>query len=448
MNRFQFRTQILLRLGGILVFGYGAFYVVTETPFWLLTFWLILFAVLVFVDLIRFIERSNRELSNFLMAIRQNDFSNVYPERHSRTKSLYHAFNVITREFIKIRSEKESNFHFLQTIVEHSGVPLLAYDLKTLKVSIINQSAKDLFHIPHLTKTSALERVSEELRMNVETLESDEKILLKVEIRGELFYLSLIAKEIVLQETRFKVVAFHNINSELDQKEIESWQKLIRVLTHEIKNSVIPISTLSEVINQMVTTKDGEPISMTALSEEDAEDLRTSLQTIEKRSKGLVRFVASYGDLARVPKPEFEKCDLSELIRRVVDLESSIARSNGITIKTMLPSNGSLVNIDPQLIEQVLINIVKNALEVLYGQENGIIEITLSGHDQKTIKVFDNGPGMDAETLDNIFVPFFTTKQEGTGIGLSLARQIIRAHKGNLRVVSHPGQGATFEIVL
>ncbi len=445
----RFRIQIVLRLILILVFGWAAFYFIARTSFWLLFFWFILFAILLLIDLVRYVEKSNRDLSNFLVAIQQNDFSNIYPEKKSRSKALYRAFNIITREFIKLRSEKESNFHFLKTVVEHSGVPLLAYDTRQRKITLVNEAAKELFHIPHLTKLESLSRINQELLDTVMDLKSNEKVLLKTEINGEIFHLSVLAKELVLQQERFKVLAFHNINSELDQNEIESWQKLIRVLTHEIKNSVIPISTLTEVINHMIIDEEGRPISLSDLDEEENDDLRTSLQTIEKRSKGLVRFVASYGDLAKVPRPQLEVCDVKELISQIVDLERQEAEKRGITITTDLPDREVTHLLDQQMMEQVLINLIKNAIEVLDGQKDARIILSLTKPGQSvSIRVMDNGPGMDRDTLENIFVPFYTTKEGGSGIGLSLSRQIVRAHKGNLRVSSKPGEGTVFEIMI
>ncbi len=449
MDFLNFRIQIVVRLIIIVLLGYGAFYVIAETTFWLLAFWFTLFSILLFIDLLRYVERSNRDLGHFLMAIKQNDFSNVYPENRKRSKNLYQAFNVITREYIKLRSEKESNFHFLKTVVEHSGVPLLAYDKSDEQITLINESAKNLFHIPHLTKMESLARVNEDVLKVSRALESDEKILLKTEIGGELIHLSITSKELLLQDQRHKVLAFHDINSELDQNEIESWQKLIRVMTHEIKNSVIPISTLAEVANQMMVNNDGNTISLKELDSEDEDDLKTSLSTIEKRSKGLVRFVTSYGDLAKVPKPQLEECDLNEIITQIVDLEKPEGEKYGVRIGKDIPKVPTMLMLDAQMIEQVLINLIKNGIEVLDGQENALIDISLTRNQQSVqIIVRDNGPGMDKETLENIFVPFFTTKEKGSGIGLSLSRQIIRAHKGSLKAWSRPGEGARFEINL
>ena len=235
----------------------------------------------------------------------------------------------------------------------------------------------------------------------------------------------------------------------MDQNEIESWQKLIRVLTHEIKNSVIPISTLTEVISHMVTQEDGSNLSLSSLSEEDEKDIRKSLQTIEKRSKGLVKFVSSYGDLAKIPQPQLEEFDIKNLIRQIISLEKTEANKKDIKISFSSGKKEVIIKADPQLLEQVLINLIKNAIEALNGQKDGEVTVFMEQSEQLTsIKIKDNGPGMDQEILNNIFIPFFTTKKGGSGIGLSLSRQIIRAHKGNLKVSSKLGEGSVFEITL
>ncbi len=444
----KFGVAVIIRIILILLLGFGAIYVITFTPYWLIFCWLVLFVFVGIIELLYFIDRTNRDLSNFLLAIRQNDFSNVYPENAKNRPGLYHAFNVITSEFMKLRNEKESNYQFLKTVVEHSGIPILAVN-ETGNIVLANEALKELLDIPHITKLESLNRISGLLYKAVSELESDEKALVKVEVNKELIHLSVQAKELFLMQEKHKIVAFHNINSELDQNEIESWQKLIRVLTHEIKNSVIPISTLSEVINQMLKGEESEHISLSSLNEEDEEDLKSAVNTIEKRSKGLVRFVTSYGDLAKVPKPKPENCDVKHMINQIVKLESVVAARQNIKIKTQLPDEKCYFDLDSQLIEQVLINLIKNGIEAMNEQGEGELTIALQPLSRGLhIEISDTGPGMDKETMENIFVPFFTTKKDGSGIGLSLSRQIIRSHGGSLKVRSTPGKGTAFEILL
>ncbi|MEQ8546525.1 MAG: ATP-binding protein [Cyclobacteriaceae bacterium] len=445
----KFRINVIVRVFLTLAFGFSAFVIIVETPFWPLGCWLVLFTIVTTINLIYYVEKSERELSDFLMAIKQHDFTTNYSITKPSEKKLHQAFNIITREFVAIRGEKESNYHFLKTVVEHSGVPLIAYNQDKEQLILANKAVKDLFHLPHFTKLSSLSRISPELVAKIRELATDEKVLIKVTINDESLYLSITVKELVLQSRLLKVVAFHNINAELEQQEVESWQKLIRVLTHEIKNSVIPISTLAEVINDMFKDLEEANQSIRDMGEEDIDDLALSIKTIEKRSKGLVKFVTSYGNLAKVPKPKFEKCELTNLVRGIVQLEDAFLKKNKIKVTTNLPTSQFLVNIDQEMIEQVVINLIKNAVEAIIESRipDGHIVVSLVKNPHLlSLEISDNGPGIDQETLDNIFVPFFTTKKEGSGIGLSLSKQIMRAHRGNIKVRSEVGNGTTFEL--
>lgn len=441
-----FRSKILIRILLILVFGYAAIYVLTQTYFWLLSIWLALFAVIVFFNLLKFLERSKRELSNFLVGIQQNDFSNSYSQKalNKQDIELHYAYTVISEEFQKLRREKESNYQFLQVIVEHSGIPMIGFLEESGEVTLMNEAAKDLFNKPHLKHIKALRKIDRQLEDAVQNLESGQKRLLKVLINNELLNLSVFSKEIKLDDKLYKLISFQNIKAELDEKELESWQKLIRVLTHEIKNSAIPISTLTEVVNEMIIGEDGNLKDLSALEQDDLEDLSLGLRTVEKRSKGLVSFVNAYGELARVPSPKIQNIKLPEFLSDIKRLLINEMEKNQVTLELDHPDSLS-VQADPELIEQVLINLLKNAREAL--KDNKEAKITLKASEANgrvIIAVIDNGHGIDDETLENIFVPFYTTKTEGSGIGLSLSRQIMRAHRGTLTVHSEVDVGTEF----
>jgi len=443
-----FRINVIARICLSVFFGLIGWYAYFETPFWLVSFWMLVFFILSIAETIRYVERSERDVSNFLLAIKQNDFTNHYPSGN-RANHLQSAFNLITSSFIKLRNEKESNFHFLQTIVEHSGVPLLAYHVQNEEISLVNKSMKDLLGLPHLTKLSSLGHVDHKIVETIRALGNDEKVLLKIQLKNDFAHLSITGKEMVVDGDLNKVISMHNIDAELDQKEVESWQKLIRVMTHEIKNSVIPISTLTEVINDMIDVESDQS-SLEHLTKDDQEDLIISLRTIEKRSKGLVKFVTSYGDLAKVPKPQFQLTDLNELIEDVVHLQEKTIQKTGVTVELDLPNPPIVISLDCEMIEQVLINLIKNASEAIEDSdsEKQIINLRLTKSASEVIlTVSDTGSGIEQDILDQMFTPFFTTKSEGSGIGLSYGKQVMRAHKGNLRAHSVLGEGSTFEMI-
>lgn len=439
-----FKINLIIRVSLVFLLGFGAMYIAVFTPFWLVSAWLILFTVLSLIVLISFLEKDRRELSSFLTAIQQNDFTNNYPSSNKKKNDLYHAFNVISSEFRKVRSQKESNFHFLQAIVEHTEVPLICFGIHDKKITLMNEAAKALFQKPFFNSLDSLKGVNKKLPQLLLNLSSGQKELHTININNQAIPLSIIAKELVLETERFKLIAFHNIKNELEEKELESWQKLIKVLTHEIKNSAIPISTLSSVISQMIIDDHGALKDISQLAPEDADDLKNGLNTVEKRSKGLASFISAYGQLSRLPEPNLQTIHLTELFKSVESLLSNSLREHKISLYVEVAENIT-INADSGLIEQVLINLVKNAIEVLPESSSSKIALRGSQSNFKTIiQVSDNGVGIDQESLENIFVPFYTTKKEGSGIGLSLSKQIMKSHGGSIYAHSEIGVGTTF----
>jgi two-component system, NtrC family, nitrogen regulation sensor histidine kinase NtrY len=442
-----FRTNIIVRVALIFLLGLGASYIAMNTAFWLVSVWMIAFTILSLVALIRFLEKYRRELSNFLMSLQQNDFTNTYPSTNNKKNDLYHAFNVISSEFKKVRSQKESNFHFLQAIVEHTGVALICYSEESLKVKLMNEAAKSLFNKPYLTSIKSLNTVSSELVSSLTAHTSRSKQLLKIKIENELLPISMIIKSLVLEGENYKLIAFHDIRHELEEKELESWQKLMRVLTHEIRNSTIPISTLSEVVLQLFLDGNNERKSKNEIDDHTIEDAVEGLATIQKRSKGLVKFINTYNQLNKLPEPEFKNVCLNEVLTTVENLMRPTAENQKVELEITYNPKDKKINIDAQLIEQVLINLIKNAIEALENTDKPIISIEVSSTKYgSSITVHDNGPGIPEEAMDNIFTPFYTTKKDGSGIGLSLSRQIMKLHHGKISVKSITDSGTLFQL--
>lgn len=420
----------------------------TQTYFWLVSIWLFLFSALSFYSLIRKVESHKRELANFLLSISQNDYTNSYKPNFdsSEDEDLHYAYNTIIHTMQDLRQESESNYHFMQTVVEHSSIAMIGYIEHDQQVTLMNEAAKKLFSKPFLKNLKGLEPINRNLYQEIVKLSSGQKTLLKLTTKDGLANLSVSAKEMKLDAGLFKLVTFQNINAELDEKELESWQKLIRVLTHEIKNSAIPISTLTEVVNHLIIDESGELRDLSTLDEDDLEDLKIGIYTVEKRSKGLVKFVNAYGELARVPQPILQEVSVKQLVNDVLRLlDNELKKSNVNIVNTI---DEGIISIDKDLVEQVIINLINNAKEALADTKNGIIEISFHQQGgQSVLEVKDNGPGIEPATLDNIFVPFFTTKKDGSGIGLSLSKQIMRAHKGNIKVSSSIGSGTSFQLL-
>jgi len=268
----------------------------------------------------------------------------------------------------------------------------------------------------------------------------------KLNTNGEILQLLLSAIEFRMKNQNMKLISFYNIQEELEEKEIEAWQKLIRVLTHEIMNSITPISSLASTVNHMLKDSNEEKSN----SVESLNDIREAVSTIQKRSEGLVNFVNKYRDISKIPKPNFQPVKVSELFYRIRLLAETLLNDRKINLNVSVNPDNLEIIADPDLIEQVILNLINNSIHALNVTENPVIKLSAEINDRSkaVIKLTDNGPGIPEELLDKIFIPFYSTKKEGSGIGLSISQSIIRAHNGSIWVQSKPTEETTFTIVL
>ncbi len=428
--------------------AFGVVYGVTQTE-WLITnvvMGLVLLGLI--VELIYYVERTNRDLKNFLLAIKYRDFANTFTltnlsPSHNELKE---AFNIITNEFQNLRAEKESNHQYLQNVVEHVGIALICFD-NDGKIQLMNQAAQKMLHKPYLQSIQALKHVDEDLLYMLQKLKSGERELAKLVIRDEILNLAVEATEFKLQDKYYKLISLQNIRPELDEKELEAWQKLIRVTTHEIMNSVTPIISLTELINTLIEDEEGNQKPLDEIHPEDIEDMRQGLHTIENRSKGLLRFVNAYRSIYKQPKPNFQKVVVQDLLQRLAVLFKSEWQQRNIQFDMNLPPYELVMTADPELLEQVLINLLKNAMQAVEKKSDAQIQLNAfrTVENRTIIQVEDNGGGIPEELKEQVFIPFFTTKEKGSGVGLSLSRQIMRLHKGRIWF-NELEQGVVFNI--
>ena len=418
------------------------FFLIFQTGFYATATLTVLIVVYQTVALIRYVTRTNADLGRFVRSIQYDDFSQTFTggKRGYSFDELAAAFTAVMNQFRTTRSEKEENFRYLQTVVEHVGVGLIAYQANG-DVELINNAAKRLLDVPHLRTIGALEEKSRPLVDTLRTLRAGERALVKLDAGHEPLQLVLNATEFRARGESITLVSVQNIQGELEEKELEAWQNLIRVLTHEIMNSITPISSLASTARDLMGDA-GTP------GREAAGDIRGALETIHKRSQGLLHFVETYRTLTRIPKPRFQLVRVSDLFERLRNLMTPRASSAGLALSTGFEPEGLEVNADPGLLEEVLINLVTNAIQALGGTPGGKIGVRalLDGRGRVVIEVKDNGPGITAEQLDKIFVPFYTTKPEGSGIGLSLCRGIMRMHRGTILARSEPGIETVFTL--
>jgi nitrogen fixation/metabolism regulation signal transduction histidine kinase len=447
MGSNNLRFQIIVRITAIALTLYLLVQLVSSSAFSLTIVLVLTLVIVQVVVLVKHIDRTNQAIIDFFEAVKNNDFSiaDKQSEGDAYGRYLYDQFKMVIKKLKKSRLAKDERQQYLTTIVQHVGIGLITFNEKG-DVQIINIAAKRLLKIDNLKNIKSLISISEELVKCFWELRTGGRSLITVEIGGDERQLSVYAIELTLGHEHFKLISLQNIHSELEEKEMEAWQKLVRVLTHEIMNSVTPISSLANTVEGEIVNYLDQSEGKPNISKEDMEDIHLAVQTIQRRSDGLIRFVNDFRSLTHTPEPKFQMVSVMELFDQLSVLLKHDMESNQIRfIVNVKPLNLALT-IDPELIQQVLINLIKNAVQALEERENKIIEL-LAYQDEKNNTLFivkDNGPGIEEEAQSKIFIPFFTTKKSGSGIGLSLSRQIMRQHNASLSVKSKIDEGTEF----
>jgi signal transduction histidine kinase len=439
-------ARVTVLCGSICLF----FFLLFQTGFYATATLIALIVIYQTYALIRYVTRTNAELSRFVRSIQYDDFSQTFTgeKRGSSFGELAAAFTAVMNQFKMTRTEKEENLRYLQTVVEHVGVGLIAYK-NNGDVELINNAAKRLLDVPQLRTIGALGSKSRALVETLRTIRTGGRALVKVDAGHEPLQLVLHATEFRARGESVTLVSVQNIQGELEEKELEAWQNLIRVLTHEIMNSITPISSLASTAYELIGAK-GVAVEREAdgSGNETIRDIRGALETIHKRSQGLLHFVETYRTLTRIPKPRFQVVRVSDLFGRLRNLMGPQLSAESLSLETSIDPQDLELNADPGLLEEVLINLVTNGMQALAGTPGGKIRVRalLDGRGRVVIDVTDNGPGITAEQLEKIFVPFYTTKPAGSGIGLSLCRGIMRMHRGTILARSEPGVETLFTL--
>jgi two-component system nitrogen regulation sensor histidine kinase NtrY len=440
----NFRINLIVRTLLLTASIFLFFYVFFNTG--LLATLVILAAAVIYqlFSLIRYIDATNKELSRFLHSIKYSDFLQTFVRQKlgSSFEELNNSFNEVMMEFQKTRAEKEEHFRFVQTVIQHVGVGLISFN-QDGKVEFINNAAKKILKIPQLINIEALNNINPGLGDDFIKIKAGEKTTIKIIDEDELIQLIVFATEFRMRNQKYTLLSLQNIQTELEEKEMEAWQKLIRVLTHEIMNSVTPISSLAGTVNEMI-----DPAFNGKNDAESIKDIKIAVDTIKKRSEGLIHFVDDYRSLTSVPEPIFQIFLIQDLFERTKRLMENELKNNNIDLTISVEPAQLELTADSELIEQVLINLILNSVYFLKNVENPRIKLTgqIDDRGKTVIKVSDNGPGISEELRDKIFIPFFSTKKGGSGIGLSLSRQIMRSHGGSIRITSKPGSETVFTL--
>jgi two-component system, NtrC family, nitrogen regulation sensor histidine kinase NtrY len=402
--------------------------------------------ILQLAELIRYVNQTNRKLTRFLESVKYSDFISGFTTDNKLGKSfkdLNVAFNEVLEAFRKARSEKEEHWQYLNTIVQQVRTGIVSFDAEG-NIQLINPNARKYMDVYSIKSIHELKEINEKLYHAITDAVTGKSSLYKG--RNEL-YLTIQATELRIRGNDVKLITLQNIQPELQKQELEAWQNLTRVLRHEIMNSITPISsltsTLQDVLHYDLVKKNGHY----ELKAEGAEDLKEGLSTIENRSKGLIKFIDAYREYTSLPKPKFTLVKIKDLIDKVALLMKPDLKKHTINFHCGSSSEYLTIQADEEMIEQVLINLLKNAIEAVTDTKDPRIELW-GLYDESSVKIdiIDNGAGIIPEAIDKIFVPFFSTKRTGSGIGLSLSRQIMQLHNGSITVVSEPDVKTIFTL--
>lgn len=409
----------------------------------------IILAILLIIQvyaLIRYVNRTNQDLAKFLLSIKNADFTVHFPHRNKdRTfRDLHAAFREIIEAYKEVKADREVQYQYLKLIVKHikAGIISLKGDEE---IALINQQAMSMLQISQYHYWRNLKLKHPRFASEVEQLKEGESKLIDIPVNGEHKKLSVHTTSIVLLRQPYKIITFQDIENEINQSEVDAWHKLIRILTHEIMNSVTPISSLTETMLMLIQDEKGVTKNKEEIQDAFLTDLAFSLQTIQKRSDGLLHFLDDYRKLTKVPTPRTEKFSVKKLFDTVSRLMLGEFTKRNIQFKVSITPEELMLHADFSLIEQVLINLLTNGMQALQAIQTPLLILAAWQQNDKTIiEVTDNGAGIDEDKLDKIFVPFYSTKDNGSGIGLSLSRHIMNLHGGTIRVNSQKGHHTSF----
>jgi nitrogen fixation/metabolism regulation signal transduction histidine kinase len=399
-------------------------------------------------DLWRFVSRTNREVARFLDAVRFADYSQRFDfeDAGSGFADLGRTFTEIMEQLKSRRSGLESSLRHQRALVEHIPVPLLtvhADDSLTLQ----NNAARRLFGAAHVTRVGDLRQFGASFARAVDEAIPGDRELVRFSVDGVEYHLTLATTEVIIEGERERLISLQDIQSELDATQAEAWQDLVRVLTHEIMNSITPVTSLARTASDLVddVVKETGPDSPIA---DELGDVQHAVATVARRSDSLMQFIDSYRQITRLAPPEKKRVALAELFETITRLAAAEWQDERVSLSTEVDPSGLYVYADRDLLEPVLLNLLRNAWQATQGLDDPTIRLVgrLNRRGNTVIEIIDNGPGVPEEIANKIFVPFFTTREGGSGVGLALARQVMIAHGGFIRLGHGHDAGATFSL--
>ena len=445
----QFNVQLTLRLAGVfvslLILSFG---IVSEVRAMLLVFLLVIVALQV-ASLIRFVNKTNHELESFLSGLKFGDFQQTYTIAHlgPSFQSLEKMLHETVGKFKSLRIEKQKQAIYNQTLIQHIPIPFFIVHSDG-RVEILNNATRRTFNVADITNTGELVNFGASFQRDVLQVQPGEALLTTVELAGTNEHFILSATQLTSAGKVHKLVSLQNVQSQIDATELATWQNLLRVTSHEILNSLAPVSSCAQTAKTLVDEVINNDLHDEGLSE-DMHDIQESLDTVLRRSEGLTRFIQSYRQLSRLPPPRKTKIVVADYFQHLKTLVQDELARKKVRLEFLCQPQGLSLIADKDMLDQVTINLIRNASDALVGvtEANILVSAYTDDKQRMVLAVNDNGPGIPADQVEKIFMPFFTTKNQGSGVGLALVRYIMLSHGGTAVYEPNDKNGSSFRLI-
>ncbi len=429
-------VQILFRVFILVILALLMAWLIFQKELYFLSVLPLLVLIIQSINLVHFLNTTNRRIHYFFEAIKNEDSTLTFPKKSNNKiiVELNNSLDKVNKQILQIHIKTRQQEQYFQALMEHAATGMFTYDENGF-ILHSNSLVKRLLSLDVLTHINQLDKIDHKLFVSIKNIQASEQKLITLNVKDGTIQLLMKASSFIADKKELTLISVQDIKNELDEKELDSWRKLIRVMMHEIMNSITPITSLSESLAGYYYT-DGEIKTPSEIDEKTIETTIRGLEVIREQGKGLISFVDSYRKLTRLPKPEKKLFSVQNLIENINILSGSFKHAQHVNISFEIQPKELEILADEKQISQVLINLVKNAFQANAANKIAKVKIIagLTENGRPEIRVVDNGPGIPEEILDKIFIPFFTTKESGSGIGLSLSRQIMQMHGGSLKV--------------
>lgn len=408
-------------------------------------------------SLIQYVNNTNYTLVKFLEALKNRDYAVYFhqTQKGNSFKHVFNDFNAIIKMFKQNKIDKEAQFEYFRQILEQISIGIISILKSDVnnphseeEVLFLNRAACELLNQPRHSYWHRIAQQAPWLEREIAKLIDGGSKLVSIGKDHQQRQLAIEVTTVDLVGKPYLIITLKDILAEIEQKEMEAWHNIIRVLAHEMMNSFTPVSSLASTLKSMTEDEDGEVLKAGDLEDETVLDINLGVSTIKRRADGLLDFVNDYRTLSNVPQPHIKPVVVAEFFEHINRLMRPVIEENNIRFEIHPVARRLVIPIDSRLVEQIMINLMGNSIHALQHTEDPVITLSAEIHeDLVRVMVSDNGPGIPEDVRKQIFVPFFTTREKGSGIGLSLSKTIMKQHGGNIYMETEPNHRTTFTLV-